>query len=376
MNPKPAAAPSKFNIKADHPAHAATRSTVTEAVDRYSVHRQWWFSNSGDSSEVIGSEEKMHVQDDFRWQGRGATTRGGHSSIVGVEKFSNFTTNGQHRASAAGQGKTAYVAGLPQDTSKEELMNFFCELSVQSVCLSRDKATGELRGFAFVEFTDELSFQQALAYHGSQLRPGCCPISITVARPKLTTDQHVRGLSRGRGRGLLSAPARGRGHGGSAAYQPLPYSRGRGRGWGHEQGGHRGAYGGLASGSPHHATGAASERPDKSYKPANRSSGPSFDAGDYRSTWAQSDCTQEDRAWPRVVALVSPCDGCGESKDEVACNCSCSCCRKGRPSLPVTAHKRQSPQGKLWRILVFLVRGAFETLRKRAAADLVRQRCA
>lgn len=350
--------------------------------------------------EGMKSVEKIHEQWDFDWRrSQGAPCRG-HSSIVGVQKLAKVVTNGQRRTSAAGQVKTIYVAGLPQDTNEADLMNFFCELSIQSVRLARDKSTGKFRGFAFVDFADEPSFQQALTYHGSQLRSGCRPITVAVAVKKPNEyDHQVPAHPKGRGEGVISAPARGRGIGMIPGGGYAADVRARGRGGDpsfgrryHESGG---IPGGSAAGIPFDSNGSTghsaeqSQYTEKSCKPANSYAGPSFDseAGDCHSTYGQRDSAQENGlslnekgASLSVVALVSPCEACGHFNHVVACSCPCSCCRKSQAS-SLTAQKRQPPQGKRLAALMLkfgttTCRDVFRDIREGTVHNLVRGQCA
>jgi RNA recognition motif-containing protein len=69
-----------------------------------------------------------------------------------------------------------YVGNLPYTTSESDLQTLFEGAGqVASVTIVRDRATGQARGFAFVEMSDEASARQAIndldkhAYGGRNL---------------------------------------------------------------------------------------------------------------------------------------------------------------------------------------------------------------
>jgi RNA recognition motif-containing protein len=69
-----------------------------------------------------------------------------------------------------------YVGNLPYQTTESDLQSLFEESGpVASINIVRDRATGQARGFAFVEMTDASGAQQAIknldkhAYGGRNL---------------------------------------------------------------------------------------------------------------------------------------------------------------------------------------------------------------
>jgi len=67
--------------------------------------------------------------------------------------------------------KNLYVGNLPYETTKEELYTLFKPYdTVERITIPRDMATGQARGFAFVEMQDENAAAEAIrALNGSKL---------------------------------------------------------------------------------------------------------------------------------------------------------------------------------------------------------------
>ena len=81
-------------------------------------------------------------------------------------------------------GNKLYVGNLPYETSESDLQTLFETVgTVSTVNLVRDRATGQARGFAFVEMSDAESAQRAIneldkhQYGGRNL-------TVNEARPK------------------------------------------------------------------------------------------------------------------------------------------------------------------------------------------------
>ncbi len=114
--------------------------------------------------------------------------------------------------------KNIYVGNLDFRTSEEELRQLFEGYgTVERVNMIRDRDTGQPRGFAFVEMTNDAEAEKAVAgVNGSNV--GGRNLNVSEARPK---------------------PERGAGGGGGA---------GGGRGGRGGGGGGRGGYGGGGGG--------------------------------------------------------------------------------------------------------------------------------
>ena len=80
--------------------------------------------------------------------------------------------------------KNLYVGNLPYETTEEQLCTLFEPYgTVERVTMPRDNATGEPRGFAFVEMQDENAAVEALrALNGSKL--GNRTLVVNKARPR------------------------------------------------------------------------------------------------------------------------------------------------------------------------------------------------
>lgn len=102
--------------------------------------------------------------------------------------------------------KNIYVGNLDFRTTEEELRTAFAAYgAVEKVTLVRDRDTGQPRGFAFVEMTNNAEADQAIAHlNGASL--GSRALNVNEARPK--TERSGGGFGGGRG-------GRGGGRGGS-----------------------------------------------------------------------------------------------------------------------------------------------------------------
>ncbi|HEY3381521.1 MAG TPA: RNA-binding protein [Vicinamibacterales bacterium] len=81
-------------------------------------------------------------------------------------------------------GRKLYVGNLPYQIGEAELQELFGQAgSVDSVRVMRDMATGQARGFAFVEMaTDEEAQKAATQLNGHSL--GGRALTVNEARPK------------------------------------------------------------------------------------------------------------------------------------------------------------------------------------------------
>ena len=91
-----------------------------------------------------------------------------------------------------------YVGNLPFQTDETELQDLFAQVGpVQSVQVMRDRATGQARGFAFVEMGSDSDAQKAIAeLNAHQL--GGRSLTVNEARPQA---ERPRGDNRGGGFG-------------------------------------------------------------------------------------------------------------------------------------------------------------------------------
>ena len=92
-----------------------------------------------------------------------------------------------------------YVGNLPYQTTESDLQTLFeASGQVASINIVRDRATGQARGFAFVEMADSAAAQQAIsdldkhAYGGRNL-------TVNEAKP-MTPREHGRDFGGGRQR--------------------------------------------------------------------------------------------------------------------------------------------------------------------------------
>jgi RNA recognition motif-containing protein len=83
-----------------------------------------------------------------------------------------------------------YVGNLPHATTEESLRDLFAQFGdVASVRIMKDKLTGALRGFAFVEMVSATQAQEAIAelnncdFGGQRLR-------VNEARPREARPAH------------------------------------------------------------------------------------------------------------------------------------------------------------------------------------------
>ncbi len=77
-----------------------------------------------------------------------------------------------------------YVGNLPYETGENELQELFGQFgAVESARVVRDKATGQARGFAFVEMTTDEEAQRAISgLSGHQV--GGRALTVNEARPQ------------------------------------------------------------------------------------------------------------------------------------------------------------------------------------------------
>ena len=121
--------------------------------------------------------------------------------------------------------KNIYVGNLTFDATEDQVRGLFEAYGpVDKVSIVTDRDTGQPRGFAFVEMTDDDSASKAMeALNGTNL--GGRNLTVNEARPK--TDR-PRGGGGGGGRGGFGGGGGGRGGGGGGRGG----SGGGGGGWG------------------------------------------------------------------------------------------------------------------------------------------------
>jgi RNA recognition motif-containing protein len=77
-----------------------------------------------------------------------------------------------------------YVGNLPYETGEAELQELFARAgTVDTVKVMRDRATGQARGFAFVEMSTEEEAQEAISQFNQQ-QVGGRSLTVNEARPQ------------------------------------------------------------------------------------------------------------------------------------------------------------------------------------------------
>jgi len=114
--------------------------------------------------------------------------------------------------------KTIYAGNLDVATNEDELRAAFAAYGqVDRVTMVRDRETGQPRGFAFVEMTNDGEAEKAIqAVNGTELRGRA--LNVSEARPK--REHAAAGDRGGRGgdRGGRGGGRGGRGGGGGGRY--------------------------------------------------------------------------------------------------------------------------------------------------------------
>ncbi|BFZ06487.1 hypothetical protein BsWGS_09525 [Bradybaena similaris] len=154
--------------------------------------------------------------------------------------------------------KKMFVGGLKDDTTEEQMRDVFGQFGeIDSVDIVVDKATGKVRGFAFVTYKDYDSVDRAVLLKRHELNTRRVEVKKAVSKDQMDGSGRGGGSSgRGRGRG-------GDSFGGSGGYSSNG-SFGGGYGGG-SYGGSGGGYGGGYAGG--------------------QSWGGSGGYGDYNSSW-------------------------------------------------------------------------------------------
>jgi len=92
-----------------------------------------------------------------------------------------------------------YVGNLSFTTSEDELKEFFAQAgTVASVSLIKDRDTGQSKGFAFIEMSNQAEAEKAIQmFNGKQL--GSRELKVNMARPR--EERGSGGYGRGGGGG-------------------------------------------------------------------------------------------------------------------------------------------------------------------------------
>ena len=85
-------------------------------------------------------------------------------------------------------GRKLYVGNLPYETSESDLQALFESAgAVSTVTIVRDRATGQARGFAFVEMSDTDGAQRAIS-ELDRHQYGGRSLTVNEARPMAPRD--------------------------------------------------------------------------------------------------------------------------------------------------------------------------------------------
>jgi len=109
-----------------------------------------------------------------------------------------------------------YVGNLSYDTKEEELKELFTQAgTVSSVALIKDRDSGQSKGFAFIEMSNQSEAEKAIQmFNGFTM--GNRPLKVNLARPKEERSFGGGGGYGGRGGGSN----RGSGGGGKSRRGP------------------------------------------------------------------------------------------------------------------------------------------------------------
>jgi RNA recognition motif-containing protein len=89
-----------------------------------------------------------------------------------------------------------YVGNLSYSTTEDDLRTLFAEAgTVASVALIKDRDTGQSKGFAFVEMSNQVEAEKAISmFNGRTL--GAREIKVNLARPREDRGGGRRGGNR------------------------------------------------------------------------------------------------------------------------------------------------------------------------------------
>ncbi len=115
-----------------------------------------------------------------------------------------------------------YVGNLSYETKEEDLKELFAQAgTVASVALIKDRDTGQSKGFAFIEMSNQSEAEKAIQMFNSYTL-GNRPLKVNLARPK-----EERGFGGGGGYGdKRGGPGGGYGVGGPGGGGKAPRSPG------------------------------------------------------------------------------------------------------------------------------------------------------
>jgi RNA recognition motif-containing protein len=92
-----------------------------------------------------------------------------------------------------------YVGNLSYSTTEDELRTLFAEAgTVSSVALIKDRDTGQSKGFAFVEMSNQVEAEKAISMFNGRM-VGARELKVNLARPR--DDRGGGGGFGGRGGG-------------------------------------------------------------------------------------------------------------------------------------------------------------------------------
>jgi RNA recognition motif-containing protein len=91
-----------------------------------------------------------------------------------------------------------YVGNLSYSTTEDELRTLFAEAgTVSSVALIKDRDTGQSKGFAFVEMSNQVEAEKAISMFNGRM-VGSRELKVNMAKPR---DDRGGGGGRQRGGG-------------------------------------------------------------------------------------------------------------------------------------------------------------------------------
>lgn len=92
-----------------------------------------------------------------------------------------------------------YVGNLSYSTTEDELRTLFAEAgTVSSVALIKDRDTGQSKGFAFVEMSNQVEAEKAISMFNGRM-VGSRELKVNMAKPR--DDRGGGGRQRGGGGG-------------------------------------------------------------------------------------------------------------------------------------------------------------------------------
>jgi cold-inducible RNA-binding protein len=122
-----------------------------------------------------------------------------------------------------------YVGNLSYSTTEDELRTLFSQAgTVSSVALIKDRDTGQSKGFAFVEMSNQVEAEKAISMFNGQTM-GQRELKVSLARPR--EERSGGGGYGGRGGGGGGGGYGGRGGGGGGGGRRSDRGGGGGRGY-------------------------------------------------------------------------------------------------------------------------------------------------